>query len=72
MQTNLQRSKGNLDIGLYNNEIKLLFQSGSSKVLLPNSYNKNKELVLINTTGGITCNDSLKIKINLQNSKASI
>ena len=72
MQTNLQRSKGNLDIGLYNNEIKLLFQSGSSKVLLPNSYNKNKELVLINTTGGITCNDSLKIKINLENSKTSI
>ena len=62
MQTKLQRSKGSLDIGLFNNEIKSLFQSGSSKVLLPNSYNENKELVLINTTGGITCNDSLKIK----------
>ena len=72
MLTKLQRSKGSLDIGLFNNEIKSLFQSGSSKVLLPNSYNENKELVLINTTGGITCNDSLKIKINLQNSKASI
>ena len=72
MQTKLQRSEGNLDIGLNNNEIKALFQSGSSKVLLPNSYNENKELVLINTTGGITCNDSLKIKINLENSNASI
>ena len=72
MLTKLQRSKGSLDIGLYNNEIKSLFQSGSSKVLLPNSYNENKELVLINTTGGITCNDSLKIKINLENSNASI
>ena len=72
MLTKLQRSKGSLVIGLYNNEIKSLFQSGSSKVLLPNSYNENKELVLINTTGGITCNDSLKIKINLENSNASI
>ncbi len=72
MQTKLQRSEGNLDIGLNNNEIKALFQRGSSKVLLPNSYNENKELVLINTTGGITCNDSLKIKINLENSNASI
>ena len=72
MLTKLQRSKGSLDIGLFNNEIKSLIQSGSSKVLLPNSYNENKELVLINTTGGITCNDSLKIKINLENSKTSI
>ena len=72
MLTKLQRSKGSLDIGLFNNEIKSLFQSGSSKVLLPNSYNENKELVLINTTGGITCNDSLKIKINLENSNTSI
>ena len=31
-----------------------------------------KKIVLINTTGGITCNDSLKIKINLENSNASI
>ena len=36
MQTNLQRSDGNLNIELNNNEIKTLFQSGSSKVLLPN------------------------------------
>ena len=43
MQTNLQRSDGNLNIELNNNEIKTLFQSGSSKVLLPNSYNANKE-----------------------------
>ena len=46
MQTNLQRSEGNLDIGLNNNEIKALFQRGSSKVLLPNSYNE-KTMILI-------------------------
>jgi len=72
MLTNLQRSQGSLNIELHNNEIKKLFQSGSSKVLLPNSYNDNNELVLINTTGGITCNDSLKIEISLENSDASI
>ncbi len=68
----LQRSKGTLDLELSNNEIKKLFQSGSSKVLIPNSYNESKELVLINTSGGITCNDSFYTKINLNNSNASI
>ena len=68
----LQRSNGTLDIELKNNEIKKLFQSGSSKVLIPNSYNNNNELVLINTSGGITCNDSFETKINITNSNSSI
>ena len=59
----LERSNGILDIKLINNELKKLFQSGSSKVLLPNSHKENNELVLINTAGGITCNDKIKIKI---------
>ena len=68
----LQRSNGTLDLKLINNEIKKLFQSGSSKVLIPNSYNNNNELVLINTSGGITCNDSFETKINITNSNSSI
>ena len=68
----LQRSNGSLNIELKDNEVKKLFQSGSSKVLLPNSYNENKELVLINTTGGITCNDTVRSNIIIENSEASI
>ena len=68
----LQRSNGVLDIQVKNNEIKKLFQSGASKVLTPNSHNKNNEIVLINTCGGITCNDILKTNIILENSNASI
>ena len=68
----LQRSNGALNIELKDNEVEKLFQSGSSKVLLPNSYNENKELVLINTTGGITCNDTVRSNIIIENSQASI
>ena len=50
----LQRSNGKIDIHLSNNNFKKFFQSGCCKILNPNSYNKNNELVLINTTGGIT------------------
>ena len=35
-------------------------------------YNENKELVLINTTGGITCNDTVRSNIIIENSQASI
>ena len=68
----LQRSNGSLNIELKDNEVKKLFQCGSSKVLLPNSYNENTELVLINTTGGITCNDTVRSNIIIENSEASI
>ena len=68
----LERSNGILDIKLINNELKKLFQSGSSKVLLPNSHKENNELVLINTAGGITCNDKIKINILVEKSELSI
>ena len=46
----LQRSIGKIDLELIDNNFKKLFQSGCCKVLNPNSYNSNNELVLINTT----------------------
>ena len=42
----LQRSNGKIDIHLLNNNFKKFFQSGCCKILNPNSYNKNNELVL--------------------------
>jgi len=71
MLKKLQRSNGSINIEFYNNQLKKLFQSGCSKILNPNSYNENNELVFINTAGGITCNDNLEAKINLVNSHPS-
>ena len=68
----LQRSNGKIDIHLANNNFKKFFQSGCCKILNPNSYNKNNELVLINTTGGITCNDKIEINALIEKSELSI
>ena len=68
----LQRSKGNINIELLDNTFKKFFQSGCCKVLNPNNYNESKELVLINTAGGITCNDNIEINATINNSELSI
>ena len=68
----LQRSNGKIDIELLNNDFSKFFQSGCCKILNPKNYNEFKELVLINTAGGITCNDNIDINANINNSKLSI
>ena len=68
----LQRSNGKIDIELLDNNFSKFFQSGCCKILNPKNYNEFKELVLINTAGGITCNDNIDIKSNINNSKLSI
>ena len=68
----LQRSNGEISIELFDNNFKKFFQSGCCKILNPNNYNKSKELVLINTAGGITCNDNIEINATIHNSELSI
>ena len=68
----LQRSSGKIDIEFSNNNFKKIFQSGCCKILNPNSYNNNNELVLINTAGGIACNDKIEINALIEKSKLSI
>ena len=68
----LQRSNGKIDIELLDNDFSKFFQSGCCKILNPKNYNEFKELVLINTAGGITCNDNIDINANINNSKLSI
>ena len=68
----LQRSNGKIDIELLDNDFSKFFQSGCCKILNPNNYNKSKELVLINTAGGITCNDNIEINATIHNSELSI
>ena len=50
----LQRSNGEINIELFDNNFEKFFQSGCCKILNPKNYNEFKELVLINTAGGIT------------------
>ena len=68
----LQRSNGKIDIELLDNDFSKFFQSGCCKILNPKNYNEFKELVLINTAGGITCNDNIDINANINSSKLSI
>ena len=68
----LERSDGSLDINIINNNLQKLYQSGCCKILNPNSYNDNVEVVFINTAGGITCNDKINIKVSTENSNLSI
>ena len=68
----LQRSNGKINIELFDNNFKKFFQSGCCKILNPKNYNKSKELVLINTAGGITCNDNIDINAKIHNSELSI
>ena len=68
----LERSHGTLDIAYKNNKLKKIYQSGCSKILIPNNYKDNNELVFINTAGGITCDDKIKAKLNLDDSNISL
>ncbi len=67
----LQRSNGKIDIELLDNNFSKFFQSGCCKIFNPKNYNEFKELVLINTSGGITCNDNIEINAVINNSQLS-
>ena len=68
----LQRSNGKIDIELLDNDFSKFFQSGCCKILNPKNYNEFKELVLINTSGGITCNDNIETNVVINNSQLSV
>jgi len=68
----LQRSNGKIDIELIDNDFSKFFQSGCCKILNPKNYNEFKELVLINTAGGITCNDNIEINAVINNSQLNV
>ena len=65
----MEKSLGNLDVKLQNDHLTKLYQEGSSRAILPNTYGKTKELILINTSGGITSGDKYNINLILENSK---
>ena len=81
MKVNLQKSIGTIDVGFVNNDVEKLYQQGCLKALLPQSYSSLSQLVLVNTSGGVTSgdkfntnidlheNDCLKVLVNLLNKR---
>ena len=67
MKVNLQKSLGTIDVEFINNDIKKLYQQGCLKALLPQSYSNLSQLVLINTSGGVTSGDKFNTNIDLHN-----
>ena len=72
----LQRSRGRADVGL---EVKgagtglaRLYQSGSAKAMLPSTHGAVPEVVLLNTSGGLTGGDGLFYGLTLGPGAAAI
>ena len=67
MKKDLQRAHGNIDVKINNNEINRFYQSGSAKVFYPKSPQQIKELVLVNTAGGLTNGDNFCYNLEVIN-----
>ena len=67
IKTTFQRAHGKIDVKINNNEINRFYQSGSAKVFYPKSSQKFKELVLVNTAGGITSGDNFAYDFEIVN-----
>ena len=59
----LQRATGHLSFHVCQNFISRMYQSGSAKLMLPNTYSDMMEAVILNTSGGMTDGDSLNIDV---------
>jgi len=71
-QKKLEKSKGRLEIKIKDQNLQKLYQQGSSKALMPDFHENLKQLMLINTAGGITSEDEYKYDIEIDKSKLCI
>ncbi len=55
----MQRAMGSAAVQFEAKGLAKLHQSGCAKVLLPNTYGRTPEAVIINTSGGVTGGDRL-------------
>ena len=67
IQKKFQRAHGNINVKINNNEVNRFYQSGSAKVFYPKSPQEIKELVLVNTAGGLTSGDNFFYNIDIIN-----
>jgi urease accessory protein len=62
-----QRAHGDINVEINNNDIKRFYQSGSAKVFYHKHNQSIKELVLVNTAGGLTSGDIFNYNIDAIN-----
>ena len=71
-QKKLEKSKGRLEIKIKNQNLQKLYQQGSLKALMPDFHENLKQLMLINTAGGITSGDEYNYEFEIDNSNLCI
>ena len=71
-QKKLEKSKGRLEVKIKDQNIQKLYQQGSSKALMPDFHENLKQLMLINTAGGITSGDEYDFKFEIDSSNLCI
>ena len=71
-QKKLEKSKGNLELFLDNHKLQKLYQKGSLKAFMPDFHENLKQLMLLNTAGGITSGDEFNYDFQIDNSKICI
>ena len=64
-QKKLEKSKGRLEIKIKDQNLQKLYQQGSSKALMPDFHENLKQLMLINTAGGITSEMNMTTNLKL-------
>ena len=71
-QKKLEKSKGRLEIKIKDQNLQKLYQQGSLKALMPDFHENLKQLMLINTAGGITSGDELDYRLDIDSSSLCI
>ena len=71
-QKKLEKSRGRLEIKIKDQNFQKLYQKGSTKALMPDFHENLKQLMLINTAGGITSGDEYNYDIEIDKSKLCI
>ena len=71
-QKKLEKSIGRLEIKIKNQNLQKLYQQGSLKALMPDFHENLKQLMLINTAGGITSGDEYDYEFEIDNSNLCI
>ena len=63
----LQRATGHMSFHVNQKRVSRMYQSGSAKLMLPNTYSDMMEAVILNTSGGMTDGDIFNIDVQADN-----
>ena len=62
----LQRATGQLSFHVSQKRVSRMYQSGSAKLMLPNTHSDMMEAVILNTSGGMTDGDIFNIDVEAE------